>query len=196
VVSADPLAGRALVRSLMSQIGIAVTGRSISNQDVGPALDQAPADVLLIDAGMSGPAEETWADLPLPALWLVTSSEAAAQALRLGAGGVLKREAEPPVLASALRSVFQSLVVLEPTFLAPLLTLEPPSAAPIDELTKREREVLELLARGLSNKGIAEALKISDHTVKFHVNALLSKLGAQSRTEVVVRAARRGWLSL
>ena len=66
----------------------------------------------------------------------------------------------------------------------------------IEELTARERDVLALVADGRSNREIASALSISEHTVKFHVNAILSKLGAQSRTEAVVRATRLGLLLL
>jgi two-component system, NarL family, nitrate/nitrite response regulator NarL len=71
-------------------------------------------------------------------------------------------------------------------------------AAPGDALllTPRETEVLNLMAEGLSNKLIADRLKISDHTAKFHVNAVLGKLGAETRTEAVVLAARRGLLML
>ena len=64
------------------------------------------------------------------------------------------------------------------------------------DLTRRESEVLALMADGLSNKEIAQRLTISDHTAKFHVNGILGKLGAQSRTEAVVLAARRGYLTL
>jgi DNA-binding NarL/FixJ family response regulator len=56
--------------------------------------------------------------------------------------------------------------------------------------------VLHLLAQGLPNKLIARQLGITDHTVKYHVNAIMSKLGAQSRTDAVVRATRAGWLTL
>ncbi|MBI1880571.1 MAG: response regulator transcription factor, partial [Chloroflexi bacterium] len=63
-------------------------------------------------------------------------------------------------------------------------------------LTPRELEVLQLLAEGLPNKAIARRLDISDHTVKFHVNAILSKLSAQSRTDAVVRATRLGLILL
>jgi DNA-binding NarL/FixJ family response regulator len=62
-----------------------------------------------------------------------------------------------------------------------------------EELTAREREVLALLSRGLSNKQIAGELDISEHTAKFHVNAILGKLGAASRTEAVVVAVRTAW---
>nr|WP_236673772.1 response regulator transcription factor [Comamonas sp. JC664] len=73
--------------------------------------------------------------------------------------------------------------------------LGPPTSAP-DALTPREREVLGLLAEGLSNKAIADRLAISEHTAKFHVNAVLAKLGVQRRTEAVVRAAKLGLVTL
>ena len=66
----------------------------------------------------------------------------------------------------------------------------------VTDLTPRELEVLALVADGLPNKAIAGRLGISDHTVKFHVNAILSKLGAQSRTEAVTRAMRMGLITL
>jgi len=66
----------------------------------------------------------------------------------------------------------------------------------LEELTAREMEVLQLLAEGLPNKSIAQRLDISEHTVKFHVNAILRKLEAQSRTEAVVQATRLGLILL
>jgi DNA-binding NarL/FixJ family response regulator len=78
--------------------------------------------------------------------------------------------------------------------LAPATPLPEPLL--VEELTPRELEVLRLLAEGLSNKAIAQQLDISDHTVKFHVNAIMSKLGAQSRTAAVVQATRLGLIVL
>jgi len=72
----------------------------------------------------------------------------------------------------------------------------PRPAALVEPLTPRESEVLQLLAQGLPNKAIAERLRISDHTAKFHVNAILGKLGAQTRTEAIVHAARLGLVLL
>ena len=66
----------------------------------------------------------------------------------------------------------------------------------VEPLSGRELDVLRHLAEGLSNKEIARALDISEHTVKFHVNAILGKLSAQSRTEAVVRATRAGLILL
>jgi len=65
-----------------------------------------------------------------------------------------------------------------------------------EALTQREQEVLELLAEGLPNKGIADRLGISDQTVKFHIASIMGKLGASNRVETVRRAVRRGLLSL
>ncbi len=65
-----------------------------------------------------------------------------------------------------------------------------------ERLTVREQEVLEWLSQGLSNRRIAERLGISEHTVKFHINAIYGKLGASTRTEAVNHALRRGWLRL
>ena len=67
---------------------------------------------------------------------------------------------------------------------------------PGEALTAREREVLELLSRGLPNKLIARRLKITEHTVKFHVSSIYAILGASSRTDAVSRGVRRGFITL
>ena len=87
--------------------------------------------------------------------------------------------------------------MIDPAFPASVLpTRSELSSSPTEELTPREMEVLQLVAEGLPNKQIATRLGISDHTVKFHVDAILGKLGAHSRTEAVTRAARLGLLVL
>ncbi len=85
--------------------------------------------------------------------------------------------------------------------MTPTCCRPPPTPASVDvelvePLSSRELDVLRGLAEGLSNKQIARALGISEHTVKFHINAILGKLGAQSRTEAVVRATRAGLILL
>jgi DNA-binding NarL/FixJ family response regulator len=67
---------------------------------------------------------------------------------------------------------------------------------PLEHLTPREAEVVQLLARGLTNSEIASRLKVSEHTAKFHVGAVLAKLGARSRAEAVAIAARLGWITV
>jgi DNA-binding NarL/FixJ family response regulator len=107
----------------------------------------------------------------------------------------LPRDAAPAELGVAVRAVAAGMIVLHPSFAnAPR---DVATAAEVDTpVTAREREVLRLLADGLTNKAIARTLGISEHTAKFHVGALIAKLGAHSRTEAVTAAARRGLLSL
>jgi DNA-binding NarL/FixJ family response regulator len=114
--------------------------------------------------------------------------------------GMLSREAGPERIVAAVRAIAAGLVVFEPQFALGSLgsrAVGPlPGADEIDDLTAREHEVLTLVAIGLTNKAIAQRLTISDHTVKFHVAAILAKLGAESRTEAVHLAARHGLLTL
>jgi DNA-binding NarL/FixJ family response regulator len=72
--------------------------------------------------------------------------------------------------------------------------LEPSAHAPAESLTPREVEVLQLMARGLTNRQISRQLHISEHTVKFHAGAVLGKLSARSRAEAVARAIGLGWI--
>jgi DNA-binding NarL/FixJ family response regulator len=76
------------------------------------------------------------------------------------------------------------------------LSADPPAAVAVEHLTPRELQVLALLAEGLSNRGIAARLHISDQTVKFHVASIMGKLGTGNRVETVRLAVRRGLISL
>jgi DNA-binding NarL/FixJ family response regulator len=103
----------------------------------------------------------------------------------------LLRNADAEALAAAVNALANGLTVLDRA-LASVMLPAASAPAPAEALTAREREVLGLVALGLPNKAIAARLVISEHTVKFHINAILSKLGVQSRTEAVVRAVRLG----
>ncbi len=129
-------------------------------------------------------------------LALVSAPQEARQALRAGARGALSRSAPAAAIAPAALAVAAGHWVLDEAFASALLQArEPPPTSP-SVLSPREREVLSLLSEGLSNRDVAERLGISRHTAKFHVNAILDKLGATTRTEAVVLAARSGLLSL
>jgi DNA-binding NarL/FixJ family response regulator len=121
--------------------------------------------------------------------------------LAVGVRGIVSRDVDAGRLRAALLAAQLGLSVLdEDPADAIVAAWSPPldNSAPRsrDRLTPREREVLELLADGLSNRAIAVRLGISAHTVKFHVDALLDKLAARSRTQVVVKAVREGLLAL
>jgi DNA-binding NarL/FixJ family response regulator len=114
-----------------------------------------------------------------------------------GLRGILPRGIDTEHLTLALQAVVHGLAVFDPEWL-PAADPRPGDSVelPHEALTPREIEVLHLITEGLSNKAIARQLGISDHTVKFHITALMQKLGAQSRTEVVVRAVRSGLIML
>jgi DNA-binding NarL/FixJ family response regulator len=159
------------------------------------------ADVVVWDLGWD-PTQgiERLADLAetdiAPVLALVSNDAAAAEAWSAGARGLLPRNASPSALSAAVLAVSQGLVALDREF-AGLLAKGDRLPTPLpEELTPREMEVLRLLAEGLPNKSIASRLGISEHTVKFHINAILGKLGAQSRTEAVSRGVRLGLILL
>ena len=117
--------------------------------------------------------------------------------------GYIPREAGGDQLVSAVRSVASGLLAIDPVLGGYLLARQDadrPTATPDgsdgEELTHREREVLQLVAQGLANKMIAQRLAISEHTVKFHVAGTLASPGAGSRTEAVHLGARRGLVAL
>ena len=113
----------------------------------------------------------------------------------LGIHAALPRHATPDELAGAVRAVHAGLLAAHPEALAqPAKTAI--ASAPGLALTSREREILELIAEGANNRIIAARLKISRHTVKFHVASVLAKLGARSRTEAVTLALRAGLLAV
>ncbi len=132
-----------------------------------------------------------------PVIAIVADEGDAREALAAGARAVLLRDTGGEALAAAIRAAVQGLVVLDGSFAADLLRDAPdPPAELAESLTPREAEVLQLLTQGLPNKAIAQRLGISDHTVKFHVNAILGKLGVQSRGEAIVQAVRLGLVTL
>jgi len=125
-----------------------------------------------------------------------------ARALRMGAHAVLPSNLPRARLLAALEAVSHDLVVTTPEETGSILAASPFGAAAsgveelVEALTARERQVLGMLALGLANKEIASRLSLSEHTVKFHVAAILGKLGAASRTEAVAIGIRQGLILL
>lgn len=205
IVADDQLARAGLAALLAGQRGLSIAGQS----DCGPQLDalvqeHAP-DALLWDLGWdfgeaeSSPLLERLAEFSprLPVLALLPDGEEAGRVWVAGVAGLLPRQVDGERLAAALNAVAAGLLVLDPRQRGLLST--PSEAAPaelLEPLTPREVEVLALLADGLTNRAIARQLAISENTVKFHVQSLLGKLDAQSRTDAVVRATRLGLLML
>ncbi len=200
IVADDPLARAGLASLLASQPGYTIVGQVAGDSDLHQALDVYRPDVILWDMLSPATAIDRLVDFRAdsrPVVALVPDDAAVAGVWSAGARGVLLREASPESMTAALKSAAEGLAVFDPTFVPPLSASKTqPSSRLAEELTPREREVLQLLAQGQSNKGIARQLGISEHTVKFHVNSILGKLNVQSRTEAVVRATRLGLVLL
>jgi len=113
---------------------------------------------------------------------------------------LLPAEVDGETLHTAVLAVSQGLTVIDTTFAsgAGISWRQPqlPQGDTHDQLTARETQVLNLVASGMPNKTIAAELGISEHTVKFHVGSILAKLGAESRTEAVTIATRRGLVAI
>jgi len=196
----DPLVRTGLAALLADAPGT-VTLQAGPEADLAAMVSASDIDVILCDAGRGPDAvldHLASAGLALiPVVALVPDRAAAARTLAAGTRGLLLRTADADTLAAAARAAASGLVVLDVAVADELLARVPSrGAALVEELSPREVEVLSLMAEGFSNKAIAERLEISEHTVKFHVHTVLGKLGTQSRTEAVVRAARLGVLTL
>lgn len=190
IVGDDPFARGGLGRALAGTPTLAVSGQ-LHPREVHALLSEI--DAVLWDLGPSDPPLRLNASVPV--LALAALPEQARRALGAGANGVLAREVEPERIDAALHALIHGMRVVDQRFSAAVFP-KGTSRGPVEPLTPREQEVLEQLARGLSNAGIARVLDMSDHTAKFHVNAILAKLNARSRTDAVMRAVRMGLLQV
>jgi two-component system, NarL family, response regulator YdfI len=199
---------RAGLRSMLADAGFEAIGTAQDLASLDEALLESEPDILLVD-GKHDAGEAVRGGLALadvtdqaPVVLLVDQLDQAqvAQAFRNGMRAVLPREISTQQLQAALQAVAAGLIVVHPNEVVTLLptpTFSATEIAPLAEpLTKREREVLQMLATGLGNKEIATRLTISDHTAKFHVASILGKLGASTRTEAVAIGIRHGLILL
>ena len=201
IIADDPLTRAGLAALLDAQPNCTVVGKIAGDTNLLANLEMYQPDVLLWDLGWDPESMlEQLADLrdlDLPSVVLLSDAAYTAEAWSTGVKALLLRAVNEDRLVAALLAAAQDLVTLDPE-ITPLLlpNVQNSVPPPVESLTPRELEVLQHLAQGLPNKTIAHQLNISEHTVKFHVNASMSKLGAQSRTEAVVRATQLGLILL
>ena len=187
---------------LQLQDGIEVAGEAGDGED---ALEQALAlrpDVILMDLVMpnlDGVAamRELRARVPESRVIVLTSfldDERLLPSIQAGAAGYLLKNSEPAELVRAIRAAHGGETIIDPTVASRLVQAiaDGRRSAADQALTGREREVLELIARGRSNKRIAFELGISEKTVKTHVGHVLAKLGVSDRTQAALLAVREG----
>ena len=209
IVADDPLARVGLAAVLTHGAGVTVVGQIEGKSAAPSAVDVFRPSVVVWDLGWDpvrgldeSPAAgleqlSALSDSNLPIVALVSDQRQAVGAWLAGSRGLLLRASPGATLRAAVRAVSQGLMALDPELSLALLPTAERSAGPeAAELTPRETQVLQLLAEGLPNKVIASQLDISEDTVKFHINSIMGKLGAQSRTDAVMRATRSGLILL
>jgi two-component system, NarL family, response regulator YdfI len=207
LIAASPLARATLQNRLKAQ-SVKIVGTAATIDALGSDLSDTQADVLLVDSAGESPEttiesladSDLAAEIPTVVLTESVAPASSAQAVQAGIRALLPNEISIDQLAAALQAAAAGLVVLHPTEIPAAFPAVSPASQPLAELTepltRREREVLQMLAAGLANKEIAARLNISDHTAKFHVAAILGKLGAATRTEAVALGIRRGLVLL
>ena len=207
-VVAESAVERAGLESLVAQDGdVTVVGqgsRGVGAEQLAAQIDRVDPDVILVALAPDDAAAHPGPDVLLglvadgTAAMLVmgdVDAEWVASAMREGLHGVIPRDATAAVIGAAVRAVATGLSVLPRQLVAaavPTSAARQPRTDDDQTLTARETEVLGMLAEGLGNKQIAARLGISEHTVKFHLASIFTKLHAGTRTEAVMLGARRG----
>ena len=195
-----PVFRQGLATILNSQPDIKVVGEAANGEEVYELYNQLHPDVLLLDLQMPKKSGlQVIADLVSrrslnPGIVVITSfddEEDIRQALSVGAKAFLVKGSEPEEIRDAVRSVARG-----ERYLPVNIGLKLADSVSRPGLSTRETQVLQHLARGLSNKEIGRCLCVSEGTVKHHVKSILSKLDAIGRTEAIAIAARRGLVRL
>ncbi|MDX3190175.1 response regulator transcription factor [Streptomyces sp. MN03-5084-2B] len=200
----EPLV-RTGLRALLEQQGLPVVGEAADGGEVLDAVRRTRPDVVLMDVRMPGTdgieaTRQVLAALAEPPKILVVTTfdndDYVHEALLAGASGFLLKRARKEEIAHAVRTVAAGESLLFPAAIRRLVSGRPPGggehARAAKTLTRREAEVLRLIATGLSNQDIAAALVISLETVKTHVGNIFGKLGAGNRSQAVVIAYEAG----
>jgi DNA-binding NarL/FixJ family response regulator len=177
-----------------------VVGEAADGAEAVEAVERLRPDVVLMDMVMPGvdgleAIRRVLAARPETRVVVLTSyadEEKVVPAVRAGAAGYLLKDVQPSDLAAAIRTVAAGGALLAPAVTARVLREVQAGGAPDPGLTAREREVLGLLARGLTNRQIAGELVLSEKTVKTHVSNILGKLGVPDRTQAALYAVRLG----
>jgi NarL family two-component system response regulator LiaR len=193
------------LRSFLAlQDGLEIVGEASDGNDAIEQAQRLEPDVILMDLVMPGldgigAMRQLRARSPASRVIVLTSfleDERVLPAIQAGAAGYLLKNVAPAELARAIRAAHAGEAIIDPTAAARLVQAIADDARPrIEEperLTRRERDVLELIARGRSNKRIALELGISEKTVKTHVGHLLAKLGVTDRTQAALMAVEEG----
>ena len=202
IVVADdhPLFRAGVVASLAEPGDLEVVGQASSAPEAFQLAREHVPDIVLLDIAMPGgglvAARDITAACPATRVVMLTVSEDEDDllaAMKAGASGYVLKGAGATELASVIRSVHEGQVYVAPSLAWGLLReMSKPRSSPFDELTAREREVLELVASGLGNQEIGDRLGLAEKTIKHYMTNILGKLQVRSRVEAALMAARGG----
>jgi DNA-binding NarL/FixJ family response regulator len=209
VLADDQALVRAGFRALLdAQDDIEVVGEASDGDEAVRLVRRLAPDVVLMDIRMPGTdglaatraiaGDERLSDARIIILTTFELDEYVFEAIRSGASGFLVKDTEPVELLRAVRAVAEGDALLSPSVTRRLIgefankTRESRPAPTLDVLTEREREVMALVAEGLTNDEIAERLYVSPMTAKTHVSRAMTKLGARDRAQLVVFAYESG----
>jgi two-component system, NarL family, response regulator LiaR len=181
---------------------MSVVGEAIDGSQALEVVETCKPDVVLMDllmprmSGLETIRRLSVSHPNLVVLALTSSSDerSVTEAMKAGARGYLLKDTQAADLCSAIRAAISGRVQLSPEAAAGLVQGVRSQEPSWESLTTRERQVLEFLAAGSSNKEIATQLNLVEKTVKTHVSNLLSKLGLHSRTQAALYAVQRGWI--
>ncbi|HET6383911.1 MAG TPA: response regulator [Armatimonadota bacterium] len=207
LVDDHPLARQGIRRMMDGHPEMLVAGEAVDGEEALRLYEQLHPDVVLMDLQMPVmggiDAMRAIRDLDPEARVIILTAfnhdEKLFEAIKDGARGFMLKDTAPEDLASAIITVFRGESLVQPNMAMKLVDRFGRMArheTSVEELTEREREVLRLIFAGMRNKQIANALSISEQTIKFHVANIFQKLGVSSRTEAVNVALERGWLSV
>lgn len=197
VVDDHPVVREGMRAYLAAQDDVEVVGEAAGVEEAVAAVDRHRPDVVLLDLELEDghglsvlPRLGAGGERPeVVVLTVFADEDYARQALRLGACGYLVKSAGSAAILDGIRTAARGGNPLDPAIVAKLADTGPD---PIEALTAREHEILTLIARGMTNRAIAEELVITEKTVKTHVSAVLRKLGARDRTQAAIYAKDRG----
>ncbi len=201
---------------LCTQPDFELVGEALNGRDVLEKVAECKPDVVLMDLVMpemdgieaTAQIKERYPEVKVLVLTSFSDLDHVLPALQAGAVGYLLKSVQPDQLVEAIRGAFHGNVQLHPEITSTLMSQMasqphvqqqassgPQAASPgeaLDVLTGREKEVLRLIAQGMSNKEIASALFIAEKTVKTHVSSILGKLGLSDRTQAALYAVKHG----
>nr|WP_206705043.1 response regulator transcription factor [Bacillus thuringiensis] len=192
---------------LSTQEDLELVGEANNGKEALVKVGETNPDVILMDLympEMDGVEATVYIKKEYPNVKVIVLTSFSDQAhvlpaLRAGASGYILKDVEPDQLVEAIRSAYKGNIQLHPdianALLSQTLPVEEKEEEPsiqVDVLTARENEVLQLLAKGMSNKEIASVLVITEKTVKAHVSSILSKLNLSDRTQAALYAVKNG----